>query len=39
MEFGQEKEYYVYAWFYKQSGKLFYVGNGNTNMTIPCRAN
>lgn len=28
MEFGQEKKYYVYAWFYKQSGKLFYIGKG-----------
>lgn len=28
MEFGQEKKYYVYAWFYKQTGKIFYIGKG-----------
>lgn len=28
MQFNQEKKYYVYAWFYKETGKLFYIGKG-----------
>ena len=28
MKFDQKKKYYVYAWFYKQTGKLFYIGKG-----------
>lgn len=28
MTFDKEKKYYVYAWFYKQSGKIFYIGKG-----------
>lgn len=28
MLFDEERKYYVYVWFYKESGKIFYVGKG-----------
>lgn len=29
MKFDEERKYYVYAWFYKDSGKVFYIGKGS----------
>lgn len=28
MKFNDERKYYVYEWYYKDSGKIFYVGKG-----------
>ena len=39
MTFDKEKKYYVYAWFYKQSGKIFYIGKGTKKNNFQNRTN